>query len=96
MAAKYSNMLLVGLCIDRLSNSFNSFLGTPSCSANLLQFSKTSDRASNAKAISSKRPARCEGSSIFLDEIASLTNSESEKPAVAKKKMETKVNVTDV
>ena len=83
-------MLLVGLCIDRLSNSFNSFLGTPSCSANLLQFPKTSERASNAKAISSKRLAWGEGSSIFLDVIASLTNSESEKPAVAKKKKKKK------
>ena len=77
MLPKYSNNWLVGLCVERLSNSLKVFLGTPSFNAKLLQFAKVIDSTSSFKAISSKRLPLGERATGCRDVIASLTNSES-------------------
>ena len=77
VAAKYWKSLLVGLSVERLSNSQQVFLGTPSFIAKVYQFDKTIDVPSRAKAISSKRPALSEGACILRDVITSCTFSES-------------------
>ena len=74
---KYSNNWLVGLCVERLSNSLKLFLGTPSFNAKLLQFANVIDCTSSFKAISSKRLPLGERATGCRDVIASLTNSES-------------------
>ena len=84
MLPKYSNNWLVGLCVERLSNSLNLFLGTPSFNAKLLQFAKVIDCTSSFKAISSKRLTLGEGATGCRDVIASLTNSESPRAAAEK------------
>ena len=84
MLLKYSNSWLVGLCVERLSNSLKVFLGTPSFTAKLLQFAKVTDCTSSFKAISSKRLTLGEGATGCRDVIASLTNSESPRAAAGK------------
>ena len=86
MLPKYSNNLLVGLCVERLSNFFKVPLGTSSFTAKLLQFAKFIDRSSSFKAISSKRLTLAigEGATGCCDVIASLTNSESLRAAAEK------------
>ena len=84
MLPKYSNNWLVGLCVERLSNSLKVLLGTPSFTAKLLQFAKVIDCTSSFKAISSKRLTLGEGATGFRDVIASLTNSESPRAAAEK------------
>lgn len=81
---KYSNNWFVGLCVERLSNSLNVFLGTPSFNAKLLQFAKAIDCTSSFKAISSKRLTLGESATECRDVIASLTNSESPRAAAEK------------
>ena len=81
---KYSNNWLVGLCVERLSNSLKVCLGTPSLTARLLQFAKVIDCTSSFKAISSKRRTLGEGATGCRDVIASLTNSESLRAAAEK------------
>ena len=84
MLPKYSNNWLVGLCVERLSNSLKVFLGTPSFNAKLPQFAKVMDCTSSFKAISSKRLTLGEGATGCRDVIASLTNSESPRAAAEK------------
>lgn len=84
MLPKYSNNWLVGLCVERLSNSLKVFLGTPSFNAKLPQFAKVMDCTSSFKAISSKRLTLGEGATECRDVIASLTNSESPRAAAEK------------
>ena len=84
VAAKYWKSLLVGFSIERLSNFFQVFLGTPSFTAKLHQFDKTSDVPSRAKAISSKRPAPGEGACTLRDVITSWTFSASVYPTERK------------
>ena len=84
MLPKYSNNWLVGLCVERLSNSLKVFLGTPSFNAKLPQFAKVIDCTSSFKAISSKRLTFGEGATECRDVIASLTNSESPRAAAEK------------
>lgn len=86
MLPKYSNNWLVGLCVERLSNSLKVFLGTPSFNAKLVQVAKVIDRTSSFKAISSKRLTLGEGATGCRDVIASLTNSESLRAAAEKGK----------
>ena len=83
MLPKYSNKWLVGLCVERLSNSSKVFLGTPSFTAKLLQFAKVIDCTSSFKAISF-RLILGEGATRFRDVIASLTNPESPRAAAEK------------
>ena len=84
IAAKYSNSLLVGSVVDRLSNWFMIFLGTPSFSAKPFQFFGMIDCLSSAKAISSKRPAWGEGDCTSLEVITSFTRCKSVQPAAVK------------
>ena len=84
MLPTYSNNWLVGLCVERLSNSLTVSLGTPSFNAKLLQFAKVIDCTSSFKAISSKRLTLGEGDTGCRDVIASLTNSESLSAAAEK------------
>ena len=84
MLPKYSNNWLVGLCVERLSNSLKVFLGTSSFNAKLPQFAKVMDCTSSFKAISSKRLTLGEGATECRDVIASLTNSESPRAAAEK------------
>ena len=84
MLPKYSNNWLVGLCVERLSNSLKVVLGTPSFTAKLLQFAKVIDCTSSFKAISSKRLTLGERATGYRDVIASLTNSESPRGAAEK------------
>ena len=84
MLPTYSNNWLVGLCVERLSNSLTVSLGTPSFNAKLLQFAKVIDCTSSFKAISSKRLTLGEGDTGCRDVIASLTNSESVSAAAEK------------
>ena len=80
----YSNSWLVGLCVERLSNSLKVFLGTPSFNAKLLQFAKVIDCTSSFKAISSKRLPLGEGATRCRGVIASRTNSQSLRAAAEK------------
>ena len=84
MLPTYSNNWLVGLCVERLSNSLTVSLGTPSFNAKLLQFAKVMDCTSSFKAISSKRLTLGEGDTGCRDVIASRTNSESLSAAAEK------------
>ena len=84
IAAKYSNILLVGSVVDRLSKWLKVSLGTPSFSAKRLQFFGMVDCLSSAKAISSKRPAWGEGDCTSLEVITSFTWCESVKPTAVK------------
>ena len=80
----YSNNWLVGLCVERLSNSLKVLLGTPSFNAKLLQFAKIFDCTSSFKAISSKRLLLGEGPTECRDVISLLTRSESLRAAAEK------------
>ena len=84
VAAKYWKILLVGLSVERLSNSQQVFLGTHSFIASVNQFAKTIDVPSKAKAISSRRPARREGACTLREVITSWTFLESVHSAKSK------------
>ena len=88
----YSNSCLVGLCVERLSNSLEVVLGTPSSTAKLRQFAKVFDCTSSSKAISSKRLPLGEKAAGCFDVIALPTNLKSARAAAKKDKIWNVVN----